>query len=331
MREPVGCFLYPAKGEWPCPHPCHKAWAMGVCKYIKETPKGVGRMKEDIPDGCDFIIMESLYSLPYAVRYKRMHPWCKVISIIADTSFLPQRLTVLRWAYYWYAGLSGVDAFICESNRIAKDCYNYMNNGSFMRPIYLMRPFMAVEHKVKPGKKFGKGMLFVGGRQKEKRMDAAINAMEYLPGDFYLGLIGSCCEYLPKLMATHDGFIRVLSLGRVPSLKKYFDDATYYIHPADFDSCPTAVWEAMYAGLIPIVTADVGNSEVFDGVLKRLVLDDNHPKTIAAKVLEIDALSLNTKKAIRRECIRVASVYMKSKSVSEFKALFNKIWVGMDG
>lgn len=308
-----GTFLYPESGI--SPHNVHKTWAMTVCKNIIETPMGVGRFDvNQIPDS-DFLIIESLYSLPFAKRYKQKYPRCKIISIIADTSFWGERHNLRRMLFYRLY-LRWVDGFIAVSEKIRNDAKRYTR-----APVVVVRPFIANKISV-VRKKLNRSVLFIGNATEEKGFRHAIEALKRLP-QFDLYLVGTCDKKID--MAVVANYKNIHVEGAVPSLKKYFASCTYYLHPADFDPSPVTVWEAMYAGLIPIISKNVGQSELFDEKLRMLLLEDTRPETIAAKLAELDKLPFKEKKALMRACSCLASKYTKEKNVPKFKTTFIKL------
>jgi glycosyltransferase involved in cell wall biosynthesis len=305
-------FLYPTSGI--SPHYVHEAWAMSVCEKTVKTPMGIGKFDiGQIPES-DVLLLESLYCLPFAARYKKAHPTCKIISIIADTSFWEKKLTLARKLFYKLY-LRHVAGFIAVSDRIRKDAHSYTG-----KPVITVRPFLVNKYAI--GKrKFNKNILFIGNDTMEKGFLKAIEAVKSLP-DFDLYLVGTCSKKIPNRESTYNN---IHVEGKVPSLKKYFKNCTYYVHPADFDPSPVTVWEAMYAGLIPIISEDVGQSELFNGMLKRLVLHDVKPETIRDKLIELDKLSPQEKARIIVACRMLAMNYTEKKSVSEFGRAVSKV------
>lgn len=91
-------FLYPASGI--SPHPAHLTWAKSIGARVVETPMGIGFFDRNKILGSDILLLESLYCAPFARRYKKKNPDCRVICIIADTSFWSERLGVLRRVFY---------------------------------------------------------------------------------------------------------------------------------------------------------------------------------------------------------------------------------------
>lgn len=302
-------FLYADSGI--SPHYVHKTWAMSICNSIVKTPMGIGKFDINIIPDSDLLIIESLYCLPFAKKYKKKNPNCKIVAMVADTSFWKKRLSLGRRIYYKLY-MDAVDGFIAVSNRIKTDIKSYIN-----KPVVVVRPFLVNKHKKKLV--FNKNILFIGNDSIEKGFNYAIEAVEKLP-EFELFLVGTCSKKAKKVENKN-----IHIEGKVTSLKKYLDKCTYYIHPADFDPSPVVVWEAMYAGLIPIVTNDIGQSEVFTGRLGKLILKNNQPETVRAKILELDNLSKTQKKAILKNCKKISVIYTEKNSVKDFKKSLNKL------
>lgn len=305
-------FLYPASGI--SPHPAHLIWARSMGAKVVETPMGIGPFDYGKLKGSDILLIESLYCAPFARRYKKENPECKVISIIADTSFWRERLSILRKIFYWRY-LPCVDGFIAVSERIKRDIQSYVK-----RPVEVVRPFSV--NKFRPKKRgFEKRILFIGNEAKEKGYLNLVRAMDHLP-DFELFLVGDCCR---KVRSKEPN---VHLEGRAPSLEPYFEKCSIYAHPADFDPCPVVVWEAMYAGLIPIITRGVGQSELFNGSLKTLVLEDNDPKSIADKILEV--YSAPDRRELIKKCMRLSENHTKEKSTKRFRKSFYQLLRELD-
>jgi glycosyltransferase involved in cell wall biosynthesis len=300
-------FLYPASKI--SPHPVHLAWAKAVQARAIQTPIGVGRFNYRTLKSSEVLLLESLYSAPFAKRFKKMNPECKVVSIIADTSFWKKKLGLMRKIYYWRY-LSSVDGYLAVSERIKKDILSYEN-----KPVKVVRPFFVSKYRIKR-RGISKNILFIGHEVREKGYLQLVQAMKYLP-EFTLYLIGDCCKGVKTRLRN----IRLK--WRVPRLNGYFRKCSFYVHPAEFDPCPVVVWEAMYAGLIPLITEGVGQSELFKGKLERLLLKDNAPKTIAEKIEEI--YSASDVDALIADCKKLAERYEKEKSIEQFRVSFRKL------
>lgn len=299
--------MYPASGI--SPHYAHLTWAKTVCDRVVETPMGFGRFDYGKIKNSDLLLLESLYCAPFARKYKKKNPDCKVITIIADTSFWSERFGVLRKMFYWrYLGV--VDGFISVSERIKRDIRDRVK-----KPVEVVRPFLVNKFDVKK-REFKRNVLFIGNDAVEKGFGYLVEAMGSLP-DFELFLVGDCYKRIRTKMPN------VHVEKRVPSLKPYFQKCSIYAHPADFDPCPSAVWEAMYAGLLPVISTGVGQSELFDKELKRLVLRENDPESIARKISEVHSVS--DKRKLVQRCRRLANEHTKEKSVKRFGTAFSEL------
>lgn len=288
---------------------------MSVCQTEIRTPKGLGRFDVNKIPKSDILLLESLYCLPFAKKYKETND-CKIISMIVDTSFWIKKLSVFRKLYYKMY-LDSVDAFITLSERSKKDIGKYMKaNGFQYKPIIVVRPFLANNFRKKIN--LTRNILFIGNAAREKGYIKLVKAMEHLP-EFDLYLVGNCCKDVKKFGEN------VHLEGRVSSLAKYFQLCTYYVHPADFEPFGVAPLEAMYSSLIPILTKEVGVREIFTKKLERIVLSDNDPGSIARKIIEIDSLQVKKKIFIIKECRRIANQYTKEKNIKLFKKEFYKL------
>ncbi len=301
-------FLYPASGI--SPHEVHLAWAKSIGSRVVETPMGIGFFDLNKLRGSDLLLLESLYCAPFAKRYKKKNPDCKIISIIADTSFWPPRSSIARKMFYRrYLGI--VDGFLADSNRIKRDILNYIR-----RPVAVVMPFAVHRFCIKK-RGLNKALLFIGNEPEEKGYKYIVRAMDLLP-DFELFLVVGC----GKKVKARKKNIRVER--RVPRMKKYFAKCSFYVHPADFEPFGVAPLEAMHAGLIPIITKDVGLSEMFDKELRTLlVLRSNAPDEIARKVLEI--YNLKNKEKIIKKCKALSKNWTEEKSVKLFKKSFSEV------
>jgi hypothetical protein len=79
----------------------------------------------------------------------------------------------------------------------------------------------------------------------------------------------------------------------------------------------------MYAGPIPVISDGVGQSELFEGDLRRVVLARNYPKTVADKIAEI--YSFLGKRGLVEKCVGLSREYTKEKSIRRFKKSFYQL------
>ena len=156
-----------------------------------------------------------------------------------------------------------------------------------------------------------------------KRFDLLVDAVKILNDKGYeykLYMVGSCVS---KIKADYPWLHKE---GFQENLDKYFKQCSMYIHPADFDSCPVTVFEAMASGLIPIITKNVGESDILDdNGLECLILENNQPEIIAEKILEMGDHDEQWKKNISLQCREISSEYNKESQSKEFKRVFNEL------
>ncbi|MBD3230471.1 MAG: glycosyltransferase [Candidatus Lokiarchaeota archaeon] len=311
-------FLYPDSPK--SPHLVHLNWAKHVCQNIIQTPMPSNLRKVwkiffkemgKIPHS-DVLLLESLYCLPIAARYKKIiNPNCKIVSIIADTSFWKEKMNILRRIFYKIF-LRYINGFITVSYRIKNEIKKYIK-----RPTEVVRPFMINEFKT-GAYKFNKKILFIGNEAKEKGFLNLIESMKLLE-NYELFLVGDCYKGIGKTANN------VNVEGRVDNLAKYFNSCSIYVHPADYDPCPVSIFEAMHAGLIPIISKYVGQSEIFPKKLKNLIVQNNQPMTIKQKIKEVEAFSDDYKFHLIEKAIIISLNYKKDKSIKDFKEKFYKI------
>ena len=298
----VNIFLYPNSPK--SPHKVHKTWGLSVCKFMFKTPLGIGKFNIKKIPKTKIILIESLYSIPFAKKIKKRDN-CKIIAIISDTSFWEEKLNIFRKVFY-KVYLKYIDGFIVTSKRIKKDIEKFSK-----APVKVVYPYIVNTFPIKNRKK-NNNILFIGEDVEEKGFKYLIEAMKYLP-NFKLYLVGGCYKKIKSKRKN------IYVIGRVKNLRKYFEKCYFYIHPADFEPFGVVVGEAMFAGLIPIITKNVGISELFTKKLKILILNNNNPKTIAKKIKEL--YNINDKEIIK-ECKKLSKKLSKQSSIKNFKKAF---------
>ncbi len=97
-----------------------------------------------------------------------------------------------------------------------------------------------------------------------------------------------------------------------------------YVHPAYFEPWGVTVLEAMSAGIIPILTRDTGSSELLiKKRLDNLVVKDNQPQTLAAKISEVHDYSKARKLSISNKCRNIIKRgYMEKQGLDVFRRAF---------
>jgi glycosyltransferase involved in cell wall biosynthesis len=304
------------------PHNVHGAFAKTVTKnwyrYGDKYPEIIKKLIISVFDrsSYDIILVEGGLGLPHAVLKKIKHPNTKIILLNADTLLydLPEMNILKRKTVQQL--LSYVDGFITISplnQRIASQYYAE-------KPIYSVYPYGSNNRFEIDCDLDSKDLLFIGNNEMCKRFDLLVDAVKILNDDGYnfnLYLVGSCVTKID------DNYPWLHKEGFQENLDKYFKDCSMYIHPADFDSCPVTVFEAMSSGLIPIITENVGEADILNkSGLATLILEDNQPEMIARKILEIANHDHTWKKNISIKCKEISSSYNEETQSKEFKKVF---------
>lgn len=267
----------------------------------------------------DIILVEGGLGLPHAVLKKIKNSETRIVLINADTllydlpsmNFMKKRLIQFLLSY--------VDGFIAISplnKRIASEQFPD-------KPVYSVYPYGSNNRFEVECDLESKKLLFIGNYEMCKRFDLLVDAVELLNNeghDFELYLVGSCVDRV------NTDFPWLHKEGFQENLEKYFKNSGLYVHPADFDSCPVTVFETMSAGLIPIITENVGESDILkENGLDCLVIEDNQPEKIAEKILDIHGRDLKWKKNISIKCREISSNYNEETQKKEFKRVFDDL------
>lgn len=307
------------------PHNVHGAFAKTVTnnwyRYGDNQPEIIKNLIKSIFNGdqYDIILVEGGLGLPHAVLKKIKNPKTKVVLLYADTLLydIPQMNLVKRKVVERL--LSYVDGFIAISPLNERIIYNYYPN----KPIYHVYPYGSHNSFEINCDLESQDLLFIGNHEMCKRFDLLVDAVKILNNrghTFNLYLVGSCVS---KIDVDYPWLHKE---GFQENLDKYFKHCSMYVHPADFDSCPVTVFEAMSTGLIPIITKNVGEADILSQKgLEFLVLEDNQPEKIAEKIIEIQKQDKEWKQDISLKCKEISADYNKETQSKEFKRVFFKL------
>jgi glycosyltransferase involved in cell wall biosynthesis len=166
-------------------------------------------------------------------------------------------------------------------------------------------------------------LLAVARLTQQKGVDVAIHALQSLPEDVMLVVLGEGPERVAlEQLARELGVARrVFLLGRVPDVAAWLRRASVLVHPARWEGFGLGVLEAMLAGL-PVVATNVSSLPelVADGETGFLVVpDDSSALALGiARALEQPRLG----EAGRQRALREFSVArMADRTVSLYEAL----------
>ncbi|REE28981.1 glycosyl transferase family 1 [Methanothermobacter defluvii] len=165
-------------------------------------------------------------------------------------------------------------------------------------------------------------IMFIGIRPDKcfHNLVEAVRILNGYDGNFQLYLIGSCSDVI------EDDYEWLHKVGFTKHPEQYFNKCSFYVNPADFDSFPVSVLEAMSAGIIPIITENTGQSDILrEYGLDFLIINNNEPATIARKILEIYSKPLGWKKRVSMKCKEISRIFSEENQVKEFKKVFKEI------
>jgi glycosyltransferase involved in cell wall biosynthesis len=307
------------------PHKVHGKFADTVTdnwyRYGDNYPEIIKNLVLSVFDksSYDVILVEGGLGLPHAVIKKIKNNETRIILLNADTLLydLPHMNPIKKWVIKFL--LSYVDGFIAISPLNKRITSQYFPE----KPIYYVYPYGSHNSFEINCNLNSKDLLFIGNTESCKRFDLLVDAVEILNkqgNDFNLYLVGSC------VMSVNSDFTWLHKEGYQERLEKYLETCSMYVHPADFDSCPVTVFESMSSGLIPIITDNVGEADILkEKGLGFLVLESNHPKKIADKILEIHNRDVKWKEDVSRRCKEISAAYNEETQSKEFKKVFLKL------
>ncbi|MFY9637848.1 MAG: glycosyltransferase [Methanobacterium sp.] len=307
------------------PHKVHGIFAGTVTKnwyrYGDNHPEIIKNLIKSLFDrsSYDIILVEGGLGLPHAVLKKIKNSKTKIILLSADTLLydLPKMNYLKRKTVQLL--LSYVDGYIAISplnKRIASKFYGE-------KPIYSVYPYGSHNNFEINCDLDSKDLLFIGNHEMCKRFDLLVNAVKILNDEGYkhnLYLVGSCVDKIGE------DYNWLHKEGFQENLDKYFKACSMYVHPADFDSCPVTVFEAMSSGLIPLITENVGQSDILkENGLECLILNNNQPERVAEKILDIENQDKKWKENVSLKCKEISSNYNQETQSKEFKKVFHEL------
>ena len=173
---------------------------------------------------------------------------------------------------------------------------------------------------IKPDLK-SKNILMITSNLKEKGHEKLIEAVKILndnKNNFNLFILGNI-NIKKRYNWLH-------TPGYVDKIDDYLRKCSIYVHPSDFDTCPTSVFEAMSAGLITIISKNIGQYEIFlKNNLDPLIIDNNLPTAISSKILEIYNFPMRKKKKLSKKLKKISLNYSRLSQIKLFKKKWNTI------
>ncbi len=305
------------------PNYCHKKFAEAVRAqffYVKHiVPDGIPVLSlilngfinsRTLPDSNVFF-SESIMDF-YPVYY-RNPDGKKIILIAEDTLFKLEKMQNFKKKYILKL-IQKADGFLAISSLCKDLLLKYTEKPASVVYPFPHKEFFHVKSDVE-----SKNILFIGRNDKTKGFLEIVKAVKILrqkDPEWNLYLIGKCSDSV----VAEDG---IIPLGFVDKMETYFARCSLHVHPALFDPCPATVFETMNSGMIPIISRNTGQAEIFvkEG-LGKLILDSLDPKNIAEKILEVYSLD---KKTLSRKSKKLSMKFREKQRLEIFRKEFNKL------
>lgn len=303
------------------PNYCHRRFAESVGAdffYVKHPfPDGVPLLSlpingwfnsRKLPEA-DVYFAESI--MDYFPVYYKNPKGKKILLIAEDTLF--QMETMNRWKKGFLIKLfRSADGFIAISDLCKKMLAKYTDKPCRVAYPFPHRNFSDITADLRQ-----KRILFIGRKDPKKGYHKLVKAVKMLrekDPEWSLYLIGECSSDIKKEPGiSPEGFVR--------DMTQYFEKCSFLVHPADFDPCPATVFEAMGAGIIPLITEKVGQADIFRSHgLGKLVMESTEPSAIVEKIL-----SIHGNAALSRKCKSLSKSFSEGKRLKMFQKTFWKL------
>lgn len=245
----------------------------------------------------------------YPVYYK--NPKGKKIILIAeDTLFKLEKMPKIKKDYIIRL-LRKADGLVAISELCKRMVLKYVS-----KPVRVAYPFPHKEFFHVKADIESKNVLFVGRNDKTKGFMELVEAVKLLrksDPEWKLYLVGECS----RSVKAENG---IIPAGFVQKMEPYFEKCAFFVHPAQFDPCPATVFEAMNAGIIPVISKNIGQTDIFRKTgLNRLVLEDTRPEIIAEK---LEDLSREGKKSLSSKARSLSKRFRERERLRIFKNEF---------
>jgi glycosyltransferase involved in cell wall biosynthesis len=189
--------------------------------------------------------------------------------------------------------------------------YPYVNVESFLHVEPNLRSF---------------NLFYLGVLNEFKGVDILLDAFEIVKKEFNNSTLYLCGKFLGsrKLETKIRKAEGVYALGFHPAPQEIMAKCSVYLNVARVEPFGINVLEAMCAGLIPIVSENVGAKEVVRELDPSLVVSLD-PAEIAAKVAEVFEMPYPKKIRLSKKAKRLASRFTKEWSLKNFREKFWKV------
>lgn len=240
-----------------------------------------------------------------------------------------------RRGWRWYAAIdrwmySRYRKVICISQKAEENLRKYLgrckadittiNNGVDVAKYASAEPSADLE-AIAPG---SRKIIMVAGFRWEKDQDTLIKALNYLPKNFHLFLVGDGArrEELESLIAAEGVTSRVHLLGIRSDVPQLLHAADYVVMSSHFEGLSLSSVEGMSVGR-PFFASDVdGLREVVTGA--GILFPHKDAKALADKILRLDE-NPDMYKEIAEDCFCRARLFDISEMASRYAELYKSV------
>ncbi|MEM2768729.1 MAG: glycosyltransferase [Candidatus Pacearchaeota archaeon] len=316
MKKQKIVFLYEG------PHPVHAAWAKAVgAKFIADLDPGpkLGKswlkrffnafrrlfILNRIPKDTDVLLLEGGLGFIVGFLFKKFRKG-KVIMICSDPLFKILRENKLLGKIGYYM-TKNFDGFIATS----KLMFNFIpfKNKEIVYPFAYTERFSKIKVNIN-----SKNIIYVGIINKQKGVDRIVKIFfqiqKKIP-EAKLFLVGEG-PLKEKIKAINNEAI-VLT-GFIKNPERYMSKCAIYINLSRLDPFGVGVIEAMAAGLVPIISENVGAKDIVEKIDKSLIVKDEEEAT--KKIIEL----FRNKKKLKALSIKVKKMGIKQNKKNSIKA-----------
>lgn len=309
------------------PHSVHAAFAETITKDWKyygnnrnEIIKIFIRSIFEDNEKYDIIFSEGGSGLPMAALKKIKHPTTKIVLLNADKFFYLISRTSFLKKVLMKSLIKFVEDIIAISELNKRMALKHFPEEK----IHVVNSFGVNVNFETQAPLNNKNILFIGDeRVSDKRFNNLVEAVKYLNNqnaNLNLYLVGNCGNVIKE------DFKWLHKIGYTSKPEKYFKECSLYVHPAEFDPCPVVIFEAMSAGLIPIITKFTGQCDILkSNNLEFLILDNNDYYTISKEIMNFYSLEKSKKVKISKKCKEISSEYTKKGQQNKFQEIFKNL------
>jgi glycosyltransferase involved in cell wall biosynthesis len=173
-------------------------------------------------------------------------------------------------------------------------------------------------------KQDGKQLLYVGRLSAQKRVDRLIGAMQYLPADVHLHIVGDgdkLAELRAQVSSCNLDTVTFHGALFGAALRSMYQKADMFVMASEHEGMPLVILEAMAEGLPVCASNVVGTRELVRGY--GVLVDDLTPQAFAAEIKwNLPAERLNKLSAAS---IRNAKKYSWQSIITRIGALYSEV------